>query len=996
MAKLAGVPEETFSAMQRIRETSLVRFDSLFTPERKVWTLHNHRRFHGVFVERFDLGEGSFLQKWRKQLEEADDDVLQLAAELLYVQQFFTSLTGPEKKLENVTAVLSWCTHPVSIPEWAVIGVKRGLAGDQSFNQHRPFHLAWLNEFLIHWQELSETDRKRLLGDPWQFAQDVRLLPFSKGAHQPMREAWLYIVFPDSFENISSRKDKRLIREAFKGYLENGPTDNIDADLLKIREQLTVQQGEGFHFYRPPIIEKWHTDKSKKGAKDKSAPPLKGIQRDGPVLGGDASTLEELNQLGVELFLDPPEVLREWAELLLDARQMIFQGPPGTGKTFIARKLAMVIAGQKERVELVQFHPSYAYEDLVEGYRPTEAGTFKVKAGPLKRLAARAAESTERFVLLIDEINRGNLAKVFGELYYLLEYRDEMITLQYSEEPFRLPSNVFIVGTMNTADRSIALLDMAIRRRFRFVDLLPDQPPLKGLLRRFLEQKAPDMVFLAMLDDVNKQLSDPHASIGPSHFLLKDPRMLTEEKVELIWNHSILPALADRFFDTPEELRHFAYQRVRSRTNPCRCRQRHKRRIMMTARRLILNEFMTERDVLLSIGERKALRQLHPGIRIEPTDSNEHYDLTPDQRIGLVCLPNLVVEVRPKVPISSVLFLVSYACNAVEWFTQQPEFARELDLTEVVAIMLARMVEQATRRGLLNGYQTEDESLQAPRGRVLFDEQLRRRFGILLPIEVRHDNFSADVIENRLLVAALGTLGRLPLRSEIAKRELLRAQRLFAAVNRMHFLPANVPDILFTPLNRHYQAAISLAILILRSASLDLGTGGIRGSALLIDMNDVFERFVRTALRLALEVGVERFPERRPSLRLDEAGVVPLKPDLCLLADQRITWIGDAKYKRLPSGAYINADLYQLLAYTVATGLPTGTLIYAADEGVSTAEHVVLHAGKRLHVVGLDLSAPPAAICRQIELLADRIRKGACANIAMKALRTPRSHQLSL
>ena len=98
--------------MQHIRETALVRFDSLFTPEQKLWSLQNLRRFHALFVERSDVGEGNFFAKWRKQLEEADDQVLQLAAELLYVQQFFTSLTGPEKKLENVNAVLSWCTHP--------------------------------------------------------------------------------------------------------------------------------------------------------------------------------------------------------------------------------------------------------------------------------------------------------------------------------------------------------------------------------------------------------------------------------------------------------------------------------------------------------------------------------------------------------------------------------------------------------------------------------------------------------------------------------------------------------------------------------------------------------------------------------------------------------------------------------------------------------------------------------------------------------------------
>jgi 5-methylcytosine-specific restriction protein B len=575
MAHLTVFLEETFVAMAHIRETALIRFDSLFTPERKLWSLQNLRRFHEIFVERFDDGEGTFLDRFRRQFEGAGDDVLQLSAELLYVQQFFTSLIGGDKKIENVRVVLGWCADPVPIPEWALVGVKTGLAGDQSFNRARPYHLAWLCEFLIHWHSLPEADRQELLGDPWRFAQEVRAVKLSRGFYQPMQEAWLYLIFPDAFENISSRRDKNAIRDAFKERLEPGLTDNIDCDLLEIRKYLTLTAGEGFHFYRSPIIEQWQAERKKpKGEVDVVIRPTSletALPRPSP--RDDGRFFEELKTIAEELFLEPPEELRTWAELLLDSRQLIFQGPPGTGKTFIARKLAKVFVGDHpERIELVQFHPSYAYEDFVEGYRPTGAGTFALQPGPLKRLASRAAKSKDtddRFVLLIDEINRGNLGKVFGELYYLLEYRDEAITLQYSQEPFRLPTNIFIIGTMNTADRSIALLDMALRRRFRFVDLVPDRAPLKGLLRRFLNRKAPDMAFLAdMLDEVNKQLNDPHASVGPSHFLVTDPQKLTEEKAEVIWKHSILPALADRFFDAPDELEPFVYQRIRSRTSP--------------------------------------------------------------------------------------------------------------------------------------------------------------------------------------------------------------------------------------------------------------------------------------------------------------------------------------------------------------------------------------------------------------------------------------------
>jgi 5-methylcytosine-specific restriction enzyme B len=989
MAQLAGFPSEAFVAMQHIRDTTLVSFHSLFTPDRQLWTLQNLKRFHALFVERFDKGEGSFLQKWRTQLEGADDDIFQLAAEFLYVQQFFTSLTGQEKKIENVQAVLGWCAHPVQVPEWAISGVRRGLAGDQSFNQHRPYHLAWLNEFLIHWQGLPDEERRSLLRDPWGFAQDVRGVEFSGGAYQPMREAWLYIVFPDHFENISSRRDKKLIREAFKSRLAKGPTDNIDADLLSIRERLTPQASEGFHFYRSPLIEQWKVDRKKttsddggtvtrpKGELPAAIPPK-------PPLSPTTATLaDQLNALGADLFLEPPTVLNAWADLLLDARQVIFQGPPGTGKTFIARKLAEAVAGHPDRVSLVQFHPSYAYEDFVEGYRPSGAGTFALQPGPIKRLAAKASNAPdERFVLLIDEINRGNLAKVFGELYYLLEYRDEAITLQYSQDPFRLPPNVYIVGTMNTADRSIALLDMALRRRFRFVDLRPDAPPLRGLLRRFLNRKAPDMTFLAdMLDDVNRQLNDPHASVGPSHFLFKDTRTLTEDRAEVIWNHSILPALGDRFFDSREELKRFHYQAVRGRTSPGDS-------VTLPSRDEPDDDDRAPADVPLSAQERDALRRLHPGIRIEPTIGFEgRYDLTPDQRIGLICLPSTVIEVRPKVPMSSVLYLVSYACDAASWFDRQPEFSRDLDLVEMIAIMLAKMVQQATRRGLLNGYQCEEEPLQAPRGRILFDEQIRRRLGHSPPVEVRHDVYTADILENRLLLAALAAMSRLSMRSQFARRELVRAQGLFGSVERLQFSPGAVPDVVFTRLNHDYQASISLATFVLRSASLELGTGGTRGSAFLIDMNVVFERFVRSALREALGADLKSFPDRAPTPTLDVAGVVPLKPDLCLLDQHRIVWVGDVKYKRLPVGGYRNADLYQLLAYSIAFKLDGGTLVYAADEGIASAEHVVVESDKRLQVVALDLTAPRSQIIGQIGALAAFIR------LQVLEVAVPRSHR---
>jgi 5-methylcytosine-specific restriction endonuclease McrBC GTP-binding regulatory subunit McrB len=271
--------------------------------------------------------------------------------------------------------------------------------------------------------------------------------------------------------------------------------------------------------------------------------------------------------LARQLCLEPQDYLLEVEQLLRDKRQVIFYGPPGTGKTYVGRELARFFAGDPARVEIVQFHPSYAYEDFVHGFRPvlTAGGaSFELQPGPLLRIAARAKNDAQHiYVLLIDEINRGNIAKVFGELYFLLEYRRESMTLQYSRQPFSMPENVWIIGTMNTADRTIALLDAALRRRFHFVPFYPNRPPIRGLLRRWLQRNKPDLEWVAdIVDACNSDLPDPNLGIGPSHFL-KDT--LDERWVTLIWQHSILPYLEDQFLGEEERLGDYQLDAVRAR-----------------------------------------------------------------------------------------------------------------------------------------------------------------------------------------------------------------------------------------------------------------------------------------------------------------------------------------------------------------------------------------------------------------------------------------------
>ncbi len=286
----------------------------------------------------------------------------------------------------------------------------------------------------------------------------------------------------------------------------------------------------------------------------------------------DSSALETTDHIAAaaeDLCVDR-EVLDEIVELLDDKGQVVLYGPPGTGKTYLGLRLAKAIAeGDDARVAVVQFHPATSYEDFIEGLRPVidEAGqvSYELVAGPLVSMAEAARrEPDKRFVLVVDEINRANLPKVFGELLILLEYRDQPVRLiNRPEVGFTLPKNLLIIGTMNTADRSVALIDAAMRRRFHFRPFFPHEPPMSDLLARWLEKENGRAGVARFLEAVNKELLGhlgEHLLIGPSHFMKKT--RLSDQALEKIWTFNVFPLVEELFWGDSDAVKRWRWPAV--------------------------------------------------------------------------------------------------------------------------------------------------------------------------------------------------------------------------------------------------------------------------------------------------------------------------------------------------------------------------------------------------------------------------------------------------
>lgn len=457
-----------------------------------------------------------------------------------YLSVSGTSIDG---KKHRINGILRLSPERVDIPQKLGDALQSGLIDPGQGSGQLRFQLARLLEFVEQWKQKGQYERQETLNNPSEFKRFLfnmsvtgQLLASNAGKGSLERDILLHIVHPDTFEATKSEYKDAIANAKYFADFITDRTGDIDHKIQQIRNGLEAKLGRDFDFWDGDIKAIWE-----------SGQPLPCKTICGPINLGD---------LASKLYL-PADFLQEINTLLEDKKQVIFQGPPGTGKTYVARELARHLAGSEGRVALVQFHPSYDYVDFVQGYRPDSNGdgqlTYGLKDGPLLRMAQRARDNLGvPHYLIIDEINRANLGKVFGELYYLLEYRDDEVILQYSDKAWSLPENLYIIGTMNTADRSIALVDLALRRRFYFVEFHPDKGPIKGLLHRYLRAKSPDMEWIAdVVDEANELLSDePQAAVGPSHFMKPN---LDEERIKRIWEYGVLPYIEERLFGQDEQ-----------------------------------------------------------------------------------------------------------------------------------------------------------------------------------------------------------------------------------------------------------------------------------------------------------------------------------------------------------------------------------------------------------------------------------------------------------
>jgi MoxR-like ATPase len=414
-----------------------------------------------------------------------------------------------------------------------------------------------------HWDDFS---RKGLMGIGWDtIKEDLSVYATEEELREKYNELYGDQATDKDFRQLCDFVQR--VREGDGVFVKRGTKELVGYGEVTSSYFYEANRPEYRHLRRANWLttEEWQIPEDSKSLPVKTLTELRDeerVRQYRAMLGIDGGLNPEypLEQWAAETHFDS-ETLQRWVRSVERKKQAIFYGPPGTGKTFVAERLARhLIGGGDGFSEIVQFHPSYAYEDFMQGLRPrTLSGgglEYAMVPGRFRDFCSRAGECKGRCVLIVDEINRANLSRVLGELMFLLEYRGQAVPLA-SRERFQIPQNVRIIGTMNTADRSIALVDHALRRRFAFLGLYPNYE----VMRRFHADTgfAPEGL-IRVLERLNATINDRHYSVGISFFL--SPKI--KEEVEDIWQMEIEPYIEELFFDQPDKAANFAWDKVKA------------------------------------------------------------------------------------------------------------------------------------------------------------------------------------------------------------------------------------------------------------------------------------------------------------------------------------------------------------------------------------------------------------------------------------------------
>jgi MoxR-like ATPase len=583
---MARLPEyeSLYDAYKQFLNRCILSDQSLLWPTEAVWTAENVAEIKRRMIDAPIFGgELSFEEKLQQQMREASAQQWMLLADIYYIYFLPSVYITPEKKKNDIRWVAQQAGAAPPVDNAEIWEAQTHGFTRTSLRYHYKYAQFWL--ILLFANRLKQMeDPKSVVGDArvMQKVLDEILddIPEKNDRAYDMRHAMLYLAFPDQYERIISTRDKERILKAYGDQIEGPVPDDLDEAIRQIRAGLSSQRDKAersFDFYTD-LKSEWRPGREQPGV----------VEMETPTAGSEKDQ-------GTPYVVPTPENddLSAVMSVLGYTKNVILYGPPGTGKTYIAKKVAEALVRPQTQnrlsetatilppaemaelavadfVEWATFHQSYAYEDFVEGLRPVQSDegpegvSYKVVPGVFKRICSRADNDPgNKYVLVIDEINRGNIAKILGELITLLEddKRAEganplTVTLPYSGKDFSVPANLYIIGTMNTADRSIALLDVALRRRFAFVELMPQPELLDDCQVESAESVVPLGDLLRSLNRGIRKYLDRDHQIGHSYFLTV--AQAAEEKraevLEFVWNNKIVPLLEEYFYSQRDRL----------------------------------------------------------------------------------------------------------------------------------------------------------------------------------------------------------------------------------------------------------------------------------------------------------------------------------------------------------------------------------------------------------------------------------------------------------